>query len=320
MATHTQVLPDSEPTPEFDSQCLKYVNLWQQGDLRAAQVVTNLKQLAEDATQSGHLANQGRAYHLLGYIQHYQGNLSGSIAYYDKARRLFDRVGNRKRVATMDLNQGENYRYRGEHKRARRLYQQAYNTAQALDDVRLQTIAIANEGLTLISLEKWSQAGDALYEGLALSEQWADDDANLDALRTEVYFGLAQVALQIDTPETAWASACQALITAETSQSLHSVGLSYRILGDVLTVLSDIPADAQLDTPDEYYRAALDTFREIDAEAEIARTIFSHANSLAKRKRRTPAAKRYREAMATFSRLGMTSDAAIAAEAQLRVI
>jgi len=319
MATHTQVTPDTEPTPEFDARCMTYIRGWQHGEIPSSEVVDKLKDLAREAHATGHIANEARAEHLSGYIQHYIGNLSISIMHYEKARHLFDRVGNRSRVIVMDINQGENYRYRGEFKRARRLYHQAYEAANTINNARLQTIAITNEGLSLVSLHEFDRAEQALLHGLELSNHW-DDRSNLQALLTEIYFGLAQVALANNSYNTAWEHAQRSLENARQGENMHSIGLAYRILGDVLTVPGETPDDSDFDTPDEYYRAALDTFREIDAEAEIGRTIYSHARSYARRKRRRHAAQLYREAMVTFTRLGMTDDAASAAEAQLEVM
>lgn len=319
MAIQTQVTPEIEPSPEFDARCMNFIRGWQTGELPSAEVVKALKELSRSAALAGHTANEGRAEHLSGYIQHYLGNLSVSIAHYDRARYLFDRVGNRNRVIVMDINQGENFRFRGEFKKARRLYRQAYEAAASIESVRLQTISIANEGLMLVSLKDYQTAYDALQEALRLSQLW-DDNNNLDALRTEVYFGLAQVALASNRPEAAWEDAKLSLDSALKAEIIHSVGLAYRILGEALTDLGQVPHDAEFNNPDEYYRAALEAFRNVDAEAEIGRTIYSHAQSYAKRSRRRNAAQLFREAMVIFQRLGMTDDAANAAEAQLQVI
>lgn len=319
MASQTQVTPEIEPSPEFDARCMNYIRGWQHGELPSADVVKALKELSREAALAAHTANEARAEHLAGYMQHYLGNLNISISHYERARHLFDRVGNRNRVIVMDINQGENFRFRGEFKKARRLYRQAYEAAASLNSVRLQTIAIANEGLMLVSLKEYQAAYAALQEALRLSELWEDNN-NLEALRTEVYFGLAQVALASNKPESAWEDANLSLQAARRAEIMHSVGLAYRILGETLTDLGQAPNDAEFNNPDEYYRAALETFRSIDAEAEIGRTIFSHAQSQAKRSRRRNAAQLFREAMVIFQKLGMTDDAANAAEAQLQVI
>ena len=91
-------------------------------------------------------------------------------------------------------------------------------------------------------------------------------------------------------------------------------------MGDALTALEEVPANSDYQKPDDYYRAALATFRGVDAQAEVGRTIYSHALSLAKRGRRRHAAQLFREAMVTFTQLSMIADAADAADAQLQVI
>jgi hypothetical protein len=106
MATETKVSPDIEPTPEFDGRCLAIITGWRNGEIPTTEATQKLKNLAREAQTAAHAANQGRAEHLSGYIQHYLGNYTVSNMYYEKARRLFERIGNRRRVATMDLNMG----------------------------------------------------------------------------------------------------------------------------------------------------------------------------------------------------------------------
>lgn len=320
MGMQTQVSPDIEPTPEFNAQCMDLIVGWQQGQIAANDALQELKILARAASNDGHTANEARAEQLSAYLQHYIGNLNISIAHYDKARRLFDRVGNRRRVVIIDIGQGENYRYRGEFKRARRLYHSAYEAASQIGDTTLQSIAITNEGLTLLSMKEYKHARKALEEGLYISDHITEDDGNYDALRTEIFFGLAEVALAEGNPADAWEKAHYSLEHSNISENKHSKGLAYRVLGDALTALGEIPEDSSFQKPDDYYRAALETFKGVDAQAEIGRTIYSHAMSLARRGRRRHAAQLFREAMVTFTQLGMTADAANAADAQLQVM
>lgn len=320
MGMQTQVSPDVEPTPEFNAQCMELIVGWQQGKIAAQDALQELKVLARTALNNGHIANEARAEQLSAYLQHYIGNLNISIAHYDKARRLFERVGNRRRVVIIDIGQGENYRFRGEFKRARRLYHSAYEASDQIGDISLQSIAVTNEGLTLLSMKDYAAARKALEEGLQLSEQITEDDGNYDALRTEIFFGLAEVALAEGNPAEAWEKAHYSLEHGNISENKHSQGLAYRVLGDALTALGDPPSDSDYQRPDDYYRAALETFKGVDAQAEVGRTIYSHALSLAKRGRRRHAAQLFREAMVTFTQLSMTADAADAAEAQLQIM
>lgn len=318
VTTENYVAPDVEPTEEFNSRCATLIQEWQHGDLTVIETVDKLKLLTKDAVDSGHIANQGRAEHISGYLHHYLGNLSTSIMHYQRARTLFERVGNRRRVATMDLNQGENYRYRGEFKRARRLYRNCYQAATELGEVQLQAIAIVNEGLVLVSLKEYDQARKALNEGSELAKDESFGD--YEALYTEIYYGLAVAAMNSGDMQDAWHQATLAAQMALTSDNKLSMGLAYRILGDAFTEFDNAPDDAEFDTADEYYRKAMSLLEDVGAEAEMGRTTYSHARSLAKRGRRTAAAKLFRDAMVVFTRLSMTDDAAKAAEAQLGVL
>lgn len=317
----TGTLERTEPTPEFDQTCLGLVQRWQAGSLPAVNAIEELTDLARDAEREGHAANHGRAHHLLGYIQHYLGNLNISILHYERARQNYVRANSRRRVAVVDINQGENYRFKGEFKRASRLYHSAYETAQALDDLRLQSVAVTNEGLMLLAMKDYVGARVALQQGYELSLSWPANNADdLPGLQTEIFHGLATIDLAEKHHETAWENARRALHCARKAGERLSEGYAFRILGDVMTEL-DQPVDADMPTsPDDYYQAALDAFMEIGAEGEAGRTVFCRANSLARRGRRRSAAKLFLEAMSVFTRLDMRHDAARAAEAQLDVL
>jgi tetratricopeptide (TPR) repeat protein len=320
MTTPSATSHEIEPAPDFNARGLVVLERWQQGEFPFQEAVKALNEMSHEATRSGHLANQGRAEHFLGYIQHYRGNLATSIMHYEKARALFAMVGNRKRVATIDLNQGENYRNKGDFIRARRLYRSAYESAATLDDVPLKTMAIANEGLSLISLKDYATARTALEEGLRLSYEWTVDDVNLHTLSCELHHGLATLDLLADQPESAWQHATEAVAFARKGGESISIGYAARILGDVMTEFNAPVEEGMPTTPDECYRMATEAFKHVNAEGELGRTLYSHAKSLARRNKRRAASLMFREAMVIFTRLGMTDDAAKAAEAQLKVL
>jgi len=320
MVTKPLVFPDTDPTPEFEARCAEILQRWQRGKTPTQQALAGLKTLEREAAHNTHAANQGCAEHFQGNIQHYTGNFNVSITHYDNARRFFTRANNRRRIAAMDLNQGENYRYKGEFKRARHLYRSAYETAAKLGNKRLQAMAVVNEGLVLISLGEYEAAQRALTEGHALSKQWKQENKDdLYALQTEIHHGLATIELAHCNVDAAWRSATLALAYAHQVDRKLSIGYAYHILGDVFTELESKPENAEFDNPDAYYRAALKAFREIDAETQVGRTLFSYARSLAKRGRRRNAAQLFQEAMVIFTRLGMSDDAGKAAEAQLAI-
>ncbi|MCU0514101.1 MAG: tetratricopeptide repeat protein [Anaerolineae bacterium] len=315
---------EREPAPEFNAAGLDFIERWERGELPVLETVAGLNALAREAADRGQLANQARAEHLLGYIEHYRGNLSTSILHYDRARRLYEQVGNTRRVAAIDLNQGENYRNRGEFTRARRLYHAAYEAAVRLNDVALQALALTNQGLIEITQKDYGRARASLEKGLDLTEALPrtdkDEQRAFHALRCEQHQGLATLDLLARQPAAAWEQARRALEHARRSGQAISTGYAYRILGDVLTELPAAPVIDSPATPDDYYRLAMEAFRAVNAEGELGRTLYAHALSLARRSKRRAAAGLFREAMVIFTRLGMTDDAARAAEAQLKVI
>lgn len=322
----TQTTPsayETQPTPEFDARCMQALQNWRKGNLSSEEVVKIFNAMHDEAVATHHYANQGRAQHLLGYTSHYLGKLPTSIMHYEKARRLFSLVDNQNYVAKMDLNQGENYRFRGEFSRARRMYRAAYENARKIgNEARIvQTMAIVNEGLVLIAMGDNEMARAALHEGYRLSEALKDEPNDfLASIRSEIHSGYAKVDMLSGDLESAWDNACLSQVYADQTQEQIEIGIAQRIKGEVMTALMKAKHPQATDNPDDYFRAAMFAFREVDAEAEIARTIFAQARSLAARGKRVPAAKMFREAMVAFTRLGMTDDAAKAAEAQLRVL
>lgn len=318
--TPSSALPHStEVSAEFEALCQQIMQAWSQAKLSAAQALQRLSELAKAAEDDKHVVNQGRAEHLMGNIHHTIGNLPTSNAHYERARRLYLQANNRCRVAMIDMNMGENYRLKGEFLRARRLYRSAYEVARELHDVRLQAISIVNEGLALISLKDYRAARHALQEGHQLVETHAIAEAA--RIHCHACYGLSTLELIADKPQEAWNYARLALHYAVQDNQALSAGFAWRALGDASTALELTPADPELpDNPDDFYRNALDAFREVQAEGEIGYTLLHHAKSLAARGKRRPAAQLFREAMIIFTRLGMSEDAARAAEAQLQVI
>ncbi len=311
-----------EPTPEFEAHCRAVYRGWLAGEVSLRDAIEQLAAMAQRAQEEGSLANQGRVEHLLGNIQHHRGNLNTSIMHFERAQHCFKQVGNRQRVAMMDLNLGEAYRYKGDFTRARQLYRRAYQAAAALDLLDVMTIAIANEGLLLLHMNRHEAARAALEEGYRLAQGWTDSAQNLPALLSEIHAGLARVYLRRDEPLTAWQHALSALQTARDSGEPVQLGMARCAIADVLTVLGEVPPadrDAFDPDPDTHYQEAITTFRSVRAEAELAHALYAHGRSLARRGRSLRAARQFQQAMILYTRLDMVADAARAAAAQLDV-
>ena len=318
MTSNTPTQP-TEPTHDFEQRCQIVLRQWKQGELSFRDTVERVAGLATEAV---HPVDRARAEHLLGYIQHDRGNLNISIYHFDAARSLYEQVGSWHRVAMMDLNLGEAYRYKGDFNHARFLYRKAHEVGQRLDLLDIRTLALANEGLMLISMNRAAQALPILQEAIRLTPQWDADDPNLPGLVTELHYALAVAYRAAEQFDQAWSHARQALATAQGSNQPIQIGIANRAIGDVLTALGSVPhadADQFTDDPDVYYQTALGLLREVHADAELAHTLFAHGTSLARRGRRLRAAHALQQAMIIYPRVEMVADAARAAQAQLDI-
>ncbi|NWG16547.1 MAG: tetratricopeptide repeat protein [Chloroflexi bacterium] len=313
-------IPEIEPTPEFNARCLAIIQEWQSGDLPFPEANQRLAALEREAISTGHVVNQGRVEQLLGYMKGYRGDLNAAIYHYERARALYNLAGNQRRVAICDLNMGEAFRYKGDFKRARLLFEKAYQTFRAVGDQGSEAMAIGNKGQMHLSMGQLDTARADLEESCRIARQLSDSDLDRNGQLCEVHQALALLHLKSGDTAAAWREAHQAYqIADQTGQPLEQ-GFANRAIAEVLTAIGDAPENGFSSDPDAYYQASSEAFAEINAEGEIARTMFAQAISLARRGRRMTAARKLQLAMSIFTRLGMVDDAAKAAEAQLEVL
>lgn len=324
----TALMPDQEPTPDFDERATSILRRWQRGELPFKQAVEMMNDLEREAVSSGLPCNQGRVELLLGVMQGYRANLDASVRHFERARNLFERAGNRKRAVGALLNLGESYRQKGDFTRARQLFHTAFEAAESLDDKLTQANAACNEGLIFLSMERYDSARAMLNKAVHLAEQAADETTDPRPLLCEIYHGLVSVSLRTDDLEDAWSYALQSHYIAQQIGQPLLLGFANRAMGEALSALLNVPRSAE-DTvvypvtdkdPDDYFRAASDAFQEIKAEGELARTMYAQANSLVGRGRAMMAARKLQQAMIIFTRLGMSDDAAKAAHAQMAAL
>lgn len=318
MVRTMETKPDVEPTPEFNERVMDIVNRWQNAELSFKEALTQLSMLSQDAINTGNLVDQGRVEQVMAYIQHLRGNLDASIHHNQRARALFAKAPNRRRVAIIDLNQGENYRFKGDFARSLRLFQSAAKTAESLGDRVVQTLATVNEGLVLVTLKHDDEAVAAFQRGSELVET-VEHNTTMARTLAEIHHGMAVVNLRAGRIEAAWNEASQALEMAKSDGDPLLRGLAFRTMGEVVTALGEVPVEGYSSDPDDYFRESLAALRELNAEAEMARTMFAQAMSMAHRGRRNNAARKLQHVMTIFTRLGMVDDATRAAEAQLAV-
>lgn len=317
--THAPIY-DPEPTPEFNQSCLDVINRWQGGELPYEAAAEELSALGQQAVDDNHLTHQGRVEQLFGFMQGYRGNLNVSIHHFERARAFYMQVGNKKRIATCDLNIGETYRYKGDFNRARALFDKAYLSAHEIGDVSNESLALGNRGQMLLSMGNLDAAQADLQASGQLVRQLPFNSEERTTLLCELYHGMVQIYLNKEYLPEAWEEAMKGYRIAQAVSRPLERGFSNRAIAEVITAMGTAPDPDFADDPDVYYQAANDAFREINIEGEMARTMFVQAKSLAKRGRRMTAARKLQLAMVIFTRLGMVDDAAKAAEAQLDIL
>lgn len=312
---------DPEPTPEFNEKCTSILDQWERGDLSFRDASAQLDTLRTEAAEANHPANQGRAELLLGVMQGYRANLDASITHFERARSLFEQAGNRKRAVGAILNLGESYRWKGNFARARQLFRAAYDAADTLGETDTQAIASFNEGQILLSMEQPESARRSIENALDLAGRILRDDQR-EELSCEIKTALAKVYLLLGDKPKAWTFACDGLNQAKIIGQPLQLGVAHRVLGEMITELNEAAVpQANISTdPDEHFRASTEAFQEIKAEGEVAKTMYAHALSLAKRGKGMTGARKMQQAMIIFTRLGMNDDAAKAARAQIDVL
>lgn len=312
-----------EPTEEFNARLGAIFDKWERNELPAKEALAQLEAMSREAQADGHAANQGRAELLLGVLQGYRANLDASIRHFERARALFEQAGNRPRAVGCILNLGESYRLQGNFTRARQLFRAASDASREIDDPSTEAIALCNEGQMLLSMDQPESALASLQKAAEVSARIKEED-DREELRCEIDYGLAMAQLRLRDLPGAWASALASReVALKYADQPLLTGVASRGIGEVLTALGSLPAgsDPALSAdPDIWFHASTEAFQSIKADGEAARTMYAHALSLSVRGKGMQAARKLQQAMIIFTRLGMSDDAAKAAQAQMKVL
>lgn len=318
MTEHTNF----DPTPEVQEKCRDILQEWQAGNLEFDDASAQLRNIQANAKLQGNIPDEARVEFVFGFIQGYRANLVLAEKHFSQAKELYASINDDARHLSCILNLGEIARQRGDFTKAHRLFDEAYANAKVMDDQwRAQTMALANKGQALISVNKLEDAQISLEQAYDLYEQLPEDQ-QLPALLIEIQQGLATIYLQNGDFVQAWEASKHAFRLATEADQPLAVGMANRALAETLTELGEIPDEDRDEFPldiDSYFQEAMQAFRSIGAEGETARAMFSQAKSLGKRGRQIQAARRLQEAIIIFSRLGMVDDATKAAELQSEI-
>jgi tetratricopeptide (TPR) repeat protein len=325
----TTQLPLPAQIPDIDEAFRGRVNAifdsWQTNKLSFQETLKTLETLRQEAVSEKNAISEAAIYNILGILYGYRANYDESISNFAKARDLFDTHGAKRRVATCDLNLGESYRLKANYSKARQYFHSAYEAAKSLDHIVTQVTALANEGQMWFSLKSYDKARKTLEEAQDLAlNKWIPENEREELTRTdnlcEIQSAFVAVYLQENNGEKAWEHAKQTLAYANQTERSVRFGYANRAMGDVVTQMGKSPEEGYSEDPDTFYQAALDAFRQMKAEGDVGKTLFAQGQSLAKRGKMRSAGQKLQQAMVIFTRLGMSEDAAKAAEAQMSLI
>lgn len=322
--------PNQNQQPEVDEAFAERYHLilqnWQSGEITASEAESRLNDLLQEAEADDNRMNQGGVELYLGIIQGYLANFTNSARHFETARQHFEAAGAQDRVVTCDLNIGETYRLQGNFTRAQLFFHRAYERGKILDNRRTMAVSLTNEGQMWLSMGSHKKATEALNEALKLATEPYPDEhderihiARLGVL-AEIYNALTQLSLIDDDTIRAWKYAKLSYQNAELTGHPMRLGFGNRAVADAISALGDAPEPEFDSDPDVYYKKALDYFKEVKMEGDFAKTLYARGLSLVRRGRKSSAAKLFQQAMALFTKHGMTDDAAKAAEAQTKAV
>lgn len=319
----------STPERNIRLESSNVLTAWKDGELTYADAVAKLIEMKATAATANRPDDEGYAELRHGVIEGYRANYHASIEHFERARDLFLRAGVKNQVTVCHVNIGETYRLKGNFSRARQYFRMAHDSAVEQGNREMQVLAQTNEAQMLLSQGHIDQAEGFLLACYDLSEQpyTSPNPEQMDAVRRtwfdvriDIVQALAQIYLESGKAQECWRFAREAYAIAQEIDSPLALGYASRAVAQALTQIDDVGDSGLNPDPDTHFLQAIQHFKDINAEGEIARTLYLQGRSLARRSRNTMAARKLHQAVAMFSKLGMVDDAAKAAEEQLKLL
>lgn len=320
----------STPSKNIRLETSAILTEWQDGTLSYADAVAKLNQIKANATAENRIEDLAYVELRRGVIEGYRANYSPSIEHFERARDLFLQVGIRAQVLVCNVNIGETYRLKGNFARARQYFRMGYEAAVEQNNREVQVLTHTNEAQMLISQGHPDQAEVMLLECYELSNEpfTVQNEGQTEETvrrawlvqRIDIMQALTQIYLENHRVEEAWRFARETYALAQEVDAPLVLGFASRAIAQTLSQMSNVGDTGLNPDPDSHFLEAIQHFKDINAEGEIARTLFLQGRSLARRSRNTMAARKLHQAVAMFSKLGMVDDAAKAAEEQLKLL
>jgi tetratricopeptide (TPR) repeat protein len=316
-------------SPEVQTETARLITQWEEGSVPYEEVMARFDVLAGEADAEHRFNDHGQIEFRRAIIEGRRGYYDDSIKHFERARDLFSAGGMRRRVVACHLNIGETYRLKGNFTRARQYFRISYEAALDLGHREMQVTARINEAQMLITLGYPDQAETTLLDCYAMASAPFPPDPDRDPHRKERarMFHMVNIAKSLTSiyanrgdVDLAWNYAREAHLIAYSLHATLLMGFADRAMGEALSLKpASIDPDINPD-PDYHFAQSIQHLREVNAEAEIARTLYAHGRSLIGRGKRTQATRKLNQAITIFSQLGLTEEASRAAEEQLKLL
>lgn len=320
---------DPSVSPEVQSETAALISRWEEGQTSYEDVIARFDVLIAEAIAAKRYNDHGQIVYRRAMIEGYRGNYEVSIHYFEVARDMFIAGGMRRRVIACHLNIGETYRLKGNFTRARQYFRIGYEAALELGHREMQVTCRINEAQMLVSLGYMEQAESTLLECYALAREPFPLDSDRDPERIErgrlihlvdITKSLTTIYASRNQADEAWRYARECYTTAYTLNVTLMMGFADRAMGEAATLNPNRGDEGDIHPPDYYFQQSIAHFKEVDAEAEIARSLLSQGRSLIGRGKRTQAARKLNQAIAMFNQLNLIDEARRAAEEQLKLL
>jgi len=324
----TTLPPEPSISPHIQTETAALISAWEEGQTTYEVAMARFEVLvAEIADENPN--DHGLIEYRWAMIDGYRGSYEASIQHFERARDFFVTGGMRRRVIACHLNIGETYRLKGNFTRARQYFRIGYEAALELGHREMQVTCRINESQMLISLGYMEQAEGTLLECYTLASEPFPIDADRDPERAErgrlshvvdITKSLTTIYASRRQADEAWRYAREANLIAHTLHVTLLMGFADRSMGEAVSLNPDRREDGVNLDPDFYFQQSIQHFKEVNAEAEIARTLLVQGRSLIGRGKRTQAGRKLNQAIAIFSGLNLIDEASRAAEEQLKLL
>jgi len=261
---------------------------------RSAKSLEMRRQLGDRRSIAASLSN-------IGSIEKSRGLFDEADACFREAMQLRRAVGDRYGHVVSQVDLGSLAFARGNLEQARDTWEDALAESEQIGALPLQMVLLNHLGETSLSLGKVKDARQRIERAMALATEMEDQRAYID-----IAINLSAVELREGNNELARKYAEECLDLAQKRQMRRKIGRSRMALGEVhaATLFDEEQSEEGSRVAQTCFRKAVQVFRELGNEVELAQALRRFGEFLAERGRSDAGCEMLAEAAGIFERLG----------------